>query len=443
MHTLKKITLGVVGLAAVAGAAFWLATGRSEISPLQQIPVQEFSQQQIDQGRRLAHMGDCAVCHTAPGGQRNAGGLAMPSPFGTIYSTNITPDAETGIGRWSYEAFERAMRHGVDREGNYLYPAFPYTAFTRVTDEDMKALYAFLMTEPAVSNEAPKTALNFPFNVRRGLALWNALYLEPGEQPAPANQSGEWIRGAYLVEGLGHCAACHSPRNQFGAEKKGADHLAGAFIDGWDAPALNDKAVAPLPWTREDLVRYMQTGFSERHGVAAGPMAPVIEGLSHQSAEDINAMATYLMSYRKPVADAAGTGDAEALVKEKTEVAKLPVDAQGYRLYQGACMACHRADPSGVLAGSSFGVRPQLSLNTNLYSDSPTNAIHVVLNGITQPARPQLGTMPAFRHNLSDDQIATLLNTMRSQYGLQPWPGLSDKVKALREETRPGKVAAH
>lgn len=220
MHTLKKITLGVVGLAAVAGAAFWLATGRSEIAPLQQIPVQEFSQQQIDQGRRLAHMGDCAVCHTAPGGQRNAGGLAMPSPFGTIYSTNITPDAETGIGRWSYEAFERAMRHGVDREGNYLYPAFPYTAFTRVTDEDMKALYAFLMTEPAVSNEAPKTALNFPFNVRRGLALWNALYLEPGEQPAPANQSGEWIRGAYLVEGLGHCAACHSPRNQFGAEKR-------------------------------------------------------------------------------------------------------------------------------------------------------------------------------------------------------------------------------
>jgi mono/diheme cytochrome c family protein len=136
--------------------------------------------------------------------------------------------------------------------------------------------------------------------------------------------------------------------------------------------------VAPLPWTREDLVRYMQTGFSERHGVAAGPMAPVIEGLSHQSDEDIHAMATYLMSYRKPVADAGQAGDAQALVKEKTELAKLPVDAQGYRLYQGACMACHRADPSGVLAGSSFGVRPQLSLNTNLYSDSPTNAIHVV-----------------------------------------------------------------
>jgi mono/diheme cytochrome c family protein len=143
-------------------------------------------------------------------------------------------------------------------------------------------------------------------------------------------------------------------------------------------------------------------------------MAPVIEGLSHQSDEDIHAMATYLMSYRKPVADAGQAGDAQALVKEKTELAKLPVDAQGYRLYQGACMACHRADPSGVLAGSSFGVRPQLSLNTNL---------------------------PAFRHNLSDDQIATLLNTMRSQYGLQPWAGLSDKVKALREETRPGKTA--
>jgi mono/diheme cytochrome c family protein len=167
----------------------------------------------------------------------------------------------------------------------------------------MKALYAFLMSEPAVENEAPKTALNFPYNVRRGIAAWNWLYLKPGVVKDDEKQAPEWNRGAYLVEGLGHCSACHTPRNGLAAEKTGEFHLTGGSAEGWDAPALTDKTASPLPWTKQDLVDYMKTGFSARHSVAAGPMAPVAHGLSQQSDADLDAIATYLMSYRK--ADAA------------------------------------------------------------------------------------------------------------------------------------------
>jgi mono/diheme cytochrome c family protein len=293
----------------------------------------------------------------------------------------------------------------------------------------MKALYAFLMSEPAVENEAPKTALNFPYNVRRGIAAWNWLYLKPGVVKDDEKQAPEWNRGAYLVEGLGHCSACHTPRNGLAAEKTGEFHLTGGSAEGWDAPALTDKTASPLPWTKQDLVDYMKTGFSARHSVAAGPMAPVAHGLSQQSDADLDAIATYLMSYRK--ADAA-PGDAKALIEEKTAKPKLALDAEGYRLYQGACMACHKADPSG----SSFGVRPQLALSTSLHSASPDNAIMAVLEGVQHPAHADLGTMPAFRHALSDAQIATLLNTMRAQYGVDEWKDLPAKVGQLRKQTQ-------
>ncbi|MEG0448050.1 MAG: c-type cytochrome, partial [Comamonas sp.] len=395
MNTFKKIVVGGAALVVVLAAAGLALTHQGEIAPQASIPTAEFSPQQIAKGKLLAAMGDCAVCHTAPNGKTNAGGLAMPSPFGTIYTSNITPDVQTGIGGWSYEAFERAMRHGVDREGNYLYPAFPYTAFSRVTDEDMQSLYAYLMSEPAVEYAPPKTALNFPYNVRRGIAAWNWLYLKPGVVKDDEKQPPEWNRGAYLVEGLGHCSACHTPRNGLAAEKTGEFHLTGGSAEGWDAPALNAKSPSPLPWTHDDLVTYMKTGFSERHGVAAGPMAPVAHGLSQQSPEDLNAIATYLMSYK----DANATpGDAAAMIAEKTGTPKLALDSEGYRLYQGACMACHRADPSA----STFGVRPQLALSTSLHAASPDNAIMAVLEGVQKPAHADLGTMPAFRHALSD-----------------------------------------
>ena len=427
MKTFKKIVLGGAALVVVLAAAGLALTHQGEIAPQASIPTAEFSPQQIAKGKLLAAMGDCAVCHTAPNGKTNAGGLAMPSPFGTIYTSNITPDLQTGIGSWNYEAFERAMRHGVDREGQYLYPAFPYTAFSRVTDEDMKALYAFLMSEPAVENEAPKTTLNFPYNVRRGIAAWNWLYLKPGVVKDDEKQAPEWNRGAYLVEGLGHCSACHTPRNGLAAEKTGADHFAGGSAEGWDAPALTAKSASPLPWTKDDLVTYMKTGFSARHSVAAGPMAPVAHGLSQQSDADLDAIATYLMSYRK--ADAA-PGDAKALIEEKTAKPKLALDAEGYRLYQGACMACHHDGDGPRL----LGVNVPLALNSNLHSDRPDNLLQVIVHGIREPAARDIGFMPGFGHALSDAQITELAGYMRQRYapGRPAWRDVPEALARVR-----------
>ena len=437
MKTIKKIILGGVGLVAVAGAAFLAVSHHGEIAPQQSIAVQDFSAQQIANGKTLVAMGDCAVCHTAKNGAENAGGFPMPSPFGTIYSTNITPDAETGIGRWSYEAFERAMRHGVDREGKHLYPAFPYTAFTRVSDADMHDIYAYLMTQPAVKSHNPQTALGFPFNIRRGIAVWNWMNLTPGPVADVATQTPEWNRGAYIAEGLGHCSACHSPRDAFAGEKKGIFHLAGGSAEGWDAPALTSATAAPVPWTSEDLLQYFRTGASQRHGVAAGPMAPVAHGLAQLPEKDLQALTTYIMSYKDSKAQPV---DAQALVQKAETAQAVPADAQGLRLYQGACMSCHSSDPQGQLAESTFGSRPQLALNTNMHAQSPNNAVRAVLEGIQAPAHADLGTMPSFRYALSDAQIAVLLNTMRAQYGLPEWTDLKQTVAKVRAETDPAKA---
>ncbi|HFK4651979.1 TPA: cytochrome c, partial [Serratia marcescens] len=200
----------------IAGSALpW----RAEIAPVATPGAGTWSAATLERGRQLAAAGDCAVCHTASEGATNAGGLAMATPFGTLYSTNITPDVATGIGNWSFTAFDRAMRQGVARDGRHLYPAFPYTAFSKMTDGDMQALYAYLMSQPAVRQSNPANQMRFPFNLRPLMAGWNALFLRQGEfQPDP-QQSAQWNRGAYLVNGLGHCAACHSPRNLLGAEK--------------------------------------------------------------------------------------------------------------------------------------------------------------------------------------------------------------------------------
>ncbi|HEY9026784.1 MAG TPA: molybdopterin cofactor-binding domain-containing protein, partial [Burkholderiaceae bacterium] len=208
-----------------------------------------YSADTIERGRQLAAAGDCVVCHTAPGGAPNAGGRALPTPFGTVYSTNLTPDPRTGIGTWSLAAFQRAMREGLSRDGRHLYPAFPYTAFTHASDDDLTALYAYLMTQPAVAAVPSETKLAFPFSMRPLMALWNALYLTPGPLQAEPAQSVQWNRGAYLVNGLGHCGACHTPRNAFGAEHSGAATFAGAVVEGWEAPALTSLSNGPLAWT--------------------------------------------------------------------------------------------------------------------------------------------------------------------------------------------------
>lgn len=428
MSKAKKI-LGwsVLAAAIVAGGGLYLSW-QPTIAPLADTVRQTFPAERIARGEKLAALGDCAVCHTRPGGETNTGGLPMKIPFGTIYTTNITPDNETGIGRWSYEAFARAMRHGVDREGRYLYPAFPYTAFTHTRDADLQDLYAWLMSQKPVRYQPPETALSFPFNIRQGVWAWNMLYLTPGAMKDDPAQSAEWNRGAYLTEGLGHCSACHSPRDILFGEKGGKAHLTGGVAEEWTAPALWH-STAPVAWTHRAMTTFLRTGYSAEHGVAAGPMAPVInEGLSRLSEDDRRAIATYLTAFDvgKPSARSASE------IASRSEAKVEPLAVEGARLYSGACMACHAQTSGAAMAGA----RPALALNTNLYADTPDNAIRVVLDGIQQPATADLGTMPAFRHNLSDSQIATLLNYLRTTFtDKAPWPNLEQQVAKMRSET--------
>jgi nicotinate dehydrogenase subunit B len=420
---------------AMAGAALAGALGmatlalpiRGAMAPIAPPDPATFSADMIARGRVLAALGDCAVCHTSEGGIANAGGRPLHTPFGTVYSTNLTPDVETGIGTWSYAAFERAMREGIGRDGRHLYPAFPYTAFSRISDADMQALYAFLMSQPAVTAAPPENRMTFPFNIRPLMAGWNMLFHRPGQLQAEPAQSPQWNRGRYLVEGLGHCGACHTPRNALGAEKGGAAYLAGGVADGWEAPALIQLSKAPIPWTEDELFTYLRTGFSRFHGTAAGPMAPVVHALSEVPDADVRAMAVYLASLSGPaIADPVA---AAATLEAKAEASLRPMDTVGGRLFAGSCAACHA--PEGP---TLFGARPALALNTNVHAARPDNLIRVILEGIPKPAAPELGDMPAFRDSLNDAQVADLVRYMRAKFApnATAWEGLEGTVARLR-----------
>jgi nicotinate dehydrogenase subunit B len=469
----------VAAVAATAGVVAAILPWRAPIAPVQPPDPTLYSQATLARGRLVAAAGNCVVCHTAQDGAPNAGGRAMETPFGAVYSTNITPDPRTGIGAWSYAAFERAMRQGISRDGHHLYPVFPYTSFTRLSDADMQALYAYLMAQPPVASAVPPTRLRFPY-ARPLMSAWNAWFLDAGSYRPDPTQSSVWNRGAYLVQGAGHCGACHTPRNAAGAEKKGAAFLSGGMVDGWEAPALNAQSKAPVPWTEEALYTYLRTGFSAAHGVAAGPMAPVVRQLALLPQEDVRAMAVYLASLN-PGADAAAanrparqamagttptatgataatatpmaTASATATATATAVTATAPAAAAttsatamraaddrdgrtriltgaGAQIYQGACAACHDQG-----AGPQwFGVKPALPLNTSVHSASPDNLIQVILNGVPRPASPELGYMPGYKDVLGDGQVAELLHYLRAAYAPdQPaWQDVQARVARLR-----------
>jgi nicotinate dehydrogenase subunit B len=333
LATAAALCAAVVGIG--AAALPWRT-----IAPVARPDASVYSAATIARGRQLAALGDCAVCHTAINGVLNAGGRPLETPFGTIHSTNITPDVETGIGAWSYPAFERAMREGIHRDGRHLYPAFPYTHFAKTTDADMQALYAWLMAQLPVRAENKPNALAFPFNVRPLLAGWNALFHQSAPFETDATKSEIWNRGAYLVEGLGHCSACHSPRNALGAERQTA-YLAGGFAEGWEAPALTSLSRAPIPWSEEELYAYLRTGESRLHGVAAGPMAPVVKELAALPDSDIRAMAVYLGSFNETAIDKPAEQALAARLESSTGTRTSAASSVGARLYQGACAVCH------------------------------------------------------------------------------------------------------
>jgi nicotinate dehydrogenase subunit B len=439
-----RATLGAAGIPARARRSIWkvLAAGgiggliglacsvwpsRAPIAPIERPASSTWSAATIARGRSIAAAADCAVCHTVPGGASNAGGLGLATPFGTVYTTNLTPDEKTGIGNWSFAAFNRALREGISRDGRHLYPAFPYTAFTKMSEADMTALYAYLMSQPAVASVVPETRLPFPLNQRGLVAGWNALYLKQGEfKPDPA-RSAEWNRGAYLVDGVGHCSACHSPRNALGAERGGRLYLGGGEAEGWVAPSLVASSRAPVKWTEQALFDYLKSGFSPEHGVAAGPMAPVVAGLSTLPEADVRAIAHYIASLSPAVPASAVITPQQANEAHAIRVQGLD---HGRRIFEGACAVCHSAT-GGV---GNFGVRPLMSLNTSVSETTPDNLLHVIQHGIDAPATDALGYMPSFKESFDDRQIADLAAYIRARFapGEAPWKDLARASARVR-----------
>lgn len=371
-----------------------------------------FDRAKVEHGATLAAIGDCAICHTAAKGKPFAGGRPLRTPFGTIHATNITPDPDTGIGRWSLAAFARAMREGIDREGRHLYPALPYQHFTRLTDQDMEALYAFLMTRAPVHADDPPNALSFPANIRATLAGWNLLFLNrTAWSPDPA-RSAEWNRGAYLVDALGHCGACHTPRNSLGAERD-ADALSGGEAEGWDAPALRATSPAGVAWTVDSLTEYLRTGFAGGHGAAAGPMTAVTDALAQVPEPELRAIAVYIQ---------AGLPSAPPVEAPKDDPGG-PMAA----IFNGACGTCHGADAAVK--------RPSLAFSTAVNAPGPRDVVQVILRGIPSHDGVPAPFMPGFGNAFTDDQVAGLARYVRARYSRRPaWTDIERQVPLARRE---------
>jgi mono/diheme cytochrome c family protein len=434
----KKLLVGlgilvVLGLAGLGGF-YLLATRYGALPPITPVDATTLDGDLVERGELLAAVGDCEVCHTRPGGEPYAGGLPLPTPFGIIYSTNITPDPETGIGAWSGEAFLRAMHQGIDRQGNHLYPAFPYDHFALVTEDDVAALYAYLMSQQAAQYTPPANEMPFPFSFRPVLEGWKILFHRPQVYTADASKDEEWNRGAYLVGGLAHCGACHTPRNAFGASDT-SKFFGGATAEGWYVPAIGAASHSPIGWTQDAYLNYLFDGWDEHHGIAAGPMAPVIDSMAAADEDDIFAMATYLASLAEEPTDAAVD---EAVIKiaaldwaeaERPGGANAPTDPallHGEEVFFNQCVKCHKARMAKAQPAS-------LGLTAAVNAPVPDNLLHVVVHGV-QPARAssQRG-MPAQGPAINDADMVALANFVRWRFtDLPAWTGVEEALARSR-----------
>lgn len=424
---LKRILIASVALLVVACAGL---TWRPAVAPISPPAADSFAPALVARGAQLAAAGNCAGCHTLKGGPAYGGGLGLETGFGLAYTSNISPDPQTGIGHWSEAAFTRAMREGVARDGSHLLPAFPYTHFTKLTDDDVKALYAFFMTRPPVVVTERENTIPFPFNVRALQAGWKLLFFDRGVYQPVAAKGEPWNRGAYLAEGITHCAACHTPRNRLGAEQDNAAY-AGAPFDGWLAPPLNAANPAPVPWTQPDLYDYLRRGESERHGVAKGAMATVIHsGLAKLPDADIQALATYFADINGSAASTPDPTAALALADSR-RLADIGRETEpGANLYLSACASCHYSPPARPPA-----VQGSLALSTAITSDDPSNFIQTVLHGVGGAGVPG-PYMPGFAHALTDADIALLAGYLRRTRSDQPaWTNLPAAIAARRPPT--------
>lgn len=410
----SRLLWPVVVLAVIAGIFMLVHT-----TDVDQPPSAVYSgsvEAQIARGRYLALAGNCAGCHTARGGAPYAGGRAVETPFGNVFASNLTPDPATGIGNWTPDDFWRAMHHGKSKNGTLLYPAFPYPNYTRVNRGDTDALFAFLRKLAPVAQPAPGNTLRFPYNSRWLLAGWRLLYFKPGEFKSVPEQDAQWNRGAYLVQGLGHCNACHTGRNALGASDLQAD-LAGGMIPmlNWYAPSLTSDVEAGLgAWQVPEIVQLLKTGASDR-GTVFGPMAEVVyKSLQHLTDADVQAMAVYLKSLPQTQAPA----DAGGPPVPPTEIQRLMTS--GEKLYSDHCADCHGADGAGKPPAY-----PPLAGNRALTMRSAANPIRMVLNGGFAPGtagNPRPYGMPPFRPLLNDDEVAAVVSYMRNSWGNRAGP---------------------
>lgn len=421
MKTAIKVSATVIGLLVLATALVWFLNTRDETTTNFEAASTPSTPNpfQIERGAYLARAGNCAGCHTARGGAAYAGGLGIGTPFGTVFTSNLTPDMQSGIGSWSSADFWRAMHNGRSKSGRLLYPAFPYTNYTKITREDSDALLAYLKSLPAVAQANTAHAIDFPYNSQAALAIWRALFFSPGMYKAKASRSAEWNRGAYLVDGLGHCNACHAARNALGASD--ALNLAGGLIpiQNWYAPSLVSTLEAGVgDWPQHSIISLLKTGVNERASVI-GPMAEVVRGSTQYLSDvDLSAMATFL----KALPEDSGPKDAEIAVMAKNTtnisgaVSKSAAE-HGAKLYDQHCAQCHGGKGQGVA-----NAYPALSGNRAVVMPQTANLVQIVLNGGYAPAtqgNPRPYGMPPFVLVLNDNDIAAVLTHIRNTWGNQ------------------------
>lgn len=354
-------------------------------------------------GKALVEAGDCASCHTADPNRPFAGGKRIDTPFGGIYAPNLTPDRETGLGAWSDDDFYRALRFGVARDGSRYYPAFPYPYFSKLTRQDIFAVRAYLATLAPVRNEPRPPELRFPFNYRFVMRGWNWLFFKPGILMPDQAKSVEWNRGRYLVEGVAHCGACHTPKNMFGADRRGQT-FGGGPVQGMFAPRLDAAARSGLKsWSVEDITEYLQSGRNAKSHAGQLMSEVVVNSTSKMSDADIRAIAVYLKALPP------GAPEPQVAPPSRAQM------ATGEKLYNGACTACHEEDGSGAPR-----IYPPLPGNANLQSSDASSTLRIILDGaetVTTPRAPNKGSMPGYAAKMTDQQIADVTNYIRNSWG--------------------------
>lgn len=377
----------------------------------------------IKEGEYLTRVGDCVACHTVSEQKLFAGGHAMRTPFGTIYTPNITPDDHTGIGQWTFEHFWQALHQGKGYKGEFLYPAFSYTSYTKVTRADALAIYTYLQSVPAIKQKNKEHSLSFPYNIRSALYAWRLLYFTPGEYQPDNNLSEEWNRGAYLVQGLGHCNECHTTRNALGAMDQKSPLAGGQIpVQGWYAPNLSMQKGGGLEgWSQEDMITLLKTGFSKQGG-AIGPMADVVRNSTQYFTDsDLKAVALYLQTLPAPDVPSASVKNS---VKIATDL------ESGQQIYADNCASCHGKQGEGV-----EGIYPVLAGNPTVTEPTGVNATRSVLLGgfaVATESNPRPYSMPPYAAQLSSKEVAAVVNYIRQSWGNNAVPVTSSEVAKIR-----------